>query len=158
VFRGCTLLLAPAPGSRAAVERFCSEAASALRDVELAARLASDARLGRVHAVESPDSYATWQQQPWPAPQCAQLRERLEGRCAALRRAASALPADLRPALRAALAWCAQAQHLAGRCAAAAPLQYDAGRFDAAAATWVAWRAAVSASRGRLPRALEEHR
>ena len=105
------------------------------RDVELVASLASDARLGRVHAAESPASYAAWQQQPWPEPQAAQLRARLDERRMALRRAATGLQPALRPALRAALAWCAQAEQLARRCVAALPLQYDAGRLDALAAT-----------------------
>lgn len=157
LFRGFALLQAPDPAARADVERFCSVAGPALRDVELVASLASDARLGRVHAAESPASYAAWQQQPWPEPQAAQLRARLDERHMALRRAATGLQPALRPALRAALAWCAQAEQLARRCVAALPLQYDAGRLDALAATWTAWRAAVAAGHGRLPRALEEN-
>ena len=69
-----------------------------------------------------------------------------------------ALPASSRGALRAALVWCTLAARLADRCAAALPLQYDAGRFEAPGAAWIAWRAALAASRGRLPGALQENR
>ena len=111
-----------------------------------------------VQAADAAEAYAAWQQQPWPQEQASQLAERLQRRSEGLRRAASTLPATLRPALRPAIAWCALAERLAGHCVATLPLQYHAGRFAAPAATWTAWRAAVAAVRGRLPRALEETR
>jgi phytoene synthase len=163
LFRNLLLLSCPAPDARADVERLATAAGSAVRDIELVARLASDARLGRVRVALPPPAGAQgahepWQAQPWPPAQALQVKERLRGRRQGLLRAAAALPASRRPALRAALVWCTLAARLADRCAAALPLQYDAGRFDAPAAAWIGWRAALAASRGRLPGALQENR
>jgi phytoene synthase len=163
LFRNLLLLCCAASEARADLERFATAAGSAIRDIELVARLAHDARLGRVHVALSPADAATsghqaWQAQPWPAAQAELLRARLQGRRQALARAASALPASRRDPLRAALVWCTLAARLAERCAAALPLQYDAGRFEAPGTAWIAWRAALAASRGRLPGALQENR
>lgn len=162
VFRSLALCLAPQPEARAALERFCGLAGPAVRDLELVARLAADARLGRVHLplvdAVTASGYAAWQQQPWPPAQVATLRERLAARRAALGDAARALPPAQRPRLRALLVWCALAERRAGHCQAALPFQYDAGRFDAMAAAWRAWRTALAAARGRLPAALQESR
>jgi phytoene synthase len=165
LFRNLALRLSPESAARAEVERFCTVAGPAVRDVELVTRLAADARLGRVHvplaapaAGAEPPEHEAWQRQPWPEAQAQALRERLGTRRAALRRAAAATPAAVRPSLRALLAWSALAERRAGRCAAALPLQYHAGRFEGLAAAWAAWRAAVAAARGSLPAALEESR
>lgn len=162
LFRNLALRLEPRPQARAALEHFCSVAGPAVRDVELVARLALDARLGRVHVplvgAAAAEDHAAWQQQPWPPAQAEVLRERLGARRSALGAAARELPAEHRPALRPLLAWCALAERRARDCVAALPLQYDAGRFDAIAAAWTAWRAALAATRGRLPAALQESR
>ncbi len=167
LYRNLSLLLCPEGAARADVERFVTSAGAAVRDIELVARFASDARLGRVHAALSRGSPAdtaadiasahpSWQAQPWAAAQSKALAERLHSRRAALARAAATLPGPWRAPLRAALTWCAVSARLAAGCAAALPLQYDAGRFDALGATWTAWRAALAATRGRVPRALQE--
>ena len=163
LFRNLTLLLCPAAAARAEVEHFSNAAGTACRDIELLARFAADARLGRVHVAlprgaDGPADHEAWQAQPWPAAQARVLEERLRLRRQGLARAVSALPAAWRAPLRPAVAWCALAARLAGRCAAALPLQYDAGRFDALGATWTAWRSALAATRGQVPRALQESR
>ncbi len=163
LFRNLVLLCCAASDARAEVERFATAAGSAIRDVELVSRLASDARLGRVHVALSPTGadmagHQAWQAQPWPAAPAAQLTERLRSRRQALARSAGALPASCRDPLRPALVWCTLASRLAERCAAALPLQYDPGRFEAPRAAWLAWRAALAASRGHLPGALQENR
>jgi phytoene synthase len=162
LFRNLLLLSCSGAAARADLERFATAAGSGIRDVELLSRLASDARLGRVHVALRPgaaaDSHEPWQAQPWPTDQARQLAERLQARRAGLAAALVPLPAARRNPLRGAIAWCALAARLAGRCVAALPLQYDAGRFDALGATWTAWRAALAASRGRLPGALQEIR
>ncbi len=169
MFRNVALLLCPEPEARADVERFSSAAGVAVRDVELVARLASDARLGRVHAVLTPPpalapapapspAHEPWQAQPWNEAHARPLRERLHARRAALSRANLDLPVPRRAALRAAIAWCAVTARLADRCATALPLQYDSGRFEAFGSTWTAWRAALAATRGQVHGALQENR
>jgi hypothetical protein len=162
LFRNLVLLCCAAPDARAELERFVTAAGSALRDLELLSRLASDARLGRVHVALPPGGAAggheAWQAQPWPAAQASQVADRLRARRAALVAAVARLPATRRSALRGPISWCALSARLADRCARALPLQYDAGRFEALGATWRAWRAALAASRGRLPRVLQETR
>ena len=161
-FRTLALRLLPDPAARAALERFCRAAGSAVRDVELVARLASDARLGRIHvamqvgAAPAEAAYEPWQRQPWPAHAAGDLRDRLRARRAALAEACRSLPAEWRPALRPMLVWCALAARLADRCLRALPLQYDPGRRDALAAAWTAWRSAVAADRGHPPPLLLE--
>jgi len=162
LFRNLVLLGCPAIDARGDVERFATAAGPAVRDIELVAQLASDARLGRLHVALPPSApgpgHEPWQAQPWPMVQAGQLEERLRTRRKALHRAVAQLPASQRDPLRAALVWCTLAAKLSDRCAAALPLQYDAGRFDAPAAAWIAWRAALAASRGQLPGALQENR
>jgi phytoene synthase len=163
LFRNLVLLNCAGPDLRADVERFATAAGSAVRDIELVARLASDARLGRVHVALRPppaaqSAHEPWQAQPWPPAEAGQLQERLLNRRRAVLQAASLLPASLRERQRAGLVWCTLAARLADRCAAALPLQYDAGRFEAPVAAWRAWRAALAASRGQLPGALQENR
>lgn len=164
LFRNLALRLCPAAEHRPAVEAFVALAGPALRDLELVARLAEDARLGRVHVAIDPDpdrapaTVEAWQRQPWPMEPANALRERIGRRRTELRRAAGALPESLRAALRPLLAWCALGCGLGDRCQAALPLQYHAGRLDPLRTGWMAWRAAVAASRGRLPQPLKENR
>ncbi len=171
LFRNLALFLCPDTQARADVERFCAAAGTAVRDIEVVTRLASDARLGRVHAVLArptalaPDAapppspaHHPWQAQPWNDAQARALHERLRARRSALSRANLELPVPRRAALRAAVGWCAVTARLADRCAAALPLQYDAGRFEALGSTWTAWRAALAATRGQVHGALQENR
>lgn len=164
LFRNLALRLCPAADDRPAVERFVALAGPALRDLELLARLADDARVGRVHSVIEPDpgrapaTVESWQRQPWPTGPDNALLERIGGRRGELRRAAGALPASLRAAQRPLLAWCALGCELGDRCQASLPLQYHPGRLAPLRAGWTAWRAAVAAARGRLPPTLKENR
>ena len=163
LFRNIALRLCPALDARAALEAFVGLAGPALRDLELIARLADDARLGRLHVVldskaaADPAIVSAWQRQPWPADACEALRDRIASRRGELCRAAAMLPPPMRSPLRPLLAWCALACELADRAQAALPLQYHAGRLTPLRAAWTAWRAALAASRGRLPQPLEEN-
>lgn len=164
LLRNLALRLCPALDHRAALEAFVGLAGPALRDLELVARLADDARAGRVHVVldanaaEDPGIVSSWQLQPWPTHVSQVLRERIATRRGELRRAAGSLPPELRPALRPVLAWSALACDLADRAQSALPLQYHPRRLAPLRTTWIAWRAALAATRGRLPPSLKEDR
>ena len=95
------------------------------------------------------------QKAPVPRPQAAPAAAAASGTPAP--RAAATLPPPMRSPLRPLLAWCALACELADRAQAALPLQYHAGRLTPLRAAWTAWRAALAASRGRLPQPLEEN-
>jgi len=163
LFRNLALRLCPSLDARAALEAFVGLAGPALRDLELVARLADDARLGRMHVVldanaaADPAIVSTWQRQPWPVDAAEALRQRIARRRGELCRAAATLPPPMRSPLRPLLAWCALAGVLADRAQAALPLQYHAGRLTPLRAAWTAWRAALAASRGQLPQPLEEN-
>jgi len=153
LFRSVVLLGSRGLGERAHLERFATQAGAALREIELLATLASDARQGRFHVPvgEDPAEHGPWRLQPW-SDECARtLAGRLQACGRSLCEAAQALPPAAIPGQRAALVWCALGLRAAQVTERALPLQPVPGRWEAAQATWLAWRAAVAAGRGTTP-------
>jgi 15-cis-phytoene synthase len=132
-----------------------SHLGAVLREIELLGDLAREARAGRLRvpleelesAQVAPEALAT---PPWPEALAAMLRQRQE----ALRRQLAALIASLAPQsqqrLRGLLVWCALSWQLSRRAQRALPHPPGASIAGAAAANWLAWRAARAAAAGRL--------
>jgi hypothetical protein len=131
-------------------------AGAAIREIELIADFAPRARAGRIHAALAGGvgDVAAWQAQPWPSHCAAALRLRIDAALDTLRASAAEVPADAREGRMTALTWMALAADLARRCARRLPTGLRAGRADGIRAVWLAWRAATSVARGRLPRGL----
>jgi phytoene/squalene synthetase len=153
LFRSVVLLGSRGLASRSALEGFASQAGAALREIELLAMLASDAREGRFHVPigEDETEHERWRLQPWDD-ECARLVSgRLEDCALRLRVAAQALPSGTISGQRTALVWCALGLRASRIALRALPEQPRMGRWDSAQATWVAWRSAIAADRGKLP-------
>lgn len=131
-------------------------AGAAIREIELIADFAPRARTGRIHAplIDGLEDVAPWQAQPWPQHCAAALASRLDAALGVLRACAAELPMEGRPDSLTALTWMALAADLAERCTRRLPLGLRVARADGVRAVWLAWRAATSAARGRLPRGL----
>ena len=129
---------------------------AALREGELLARLAPDARAGRLRlpldelAAARVDPARLAMPPPWPAPLAARLRARHGALRAELTAAVAALPRAAQPALRALLVWAALAgaasRRAERRLPGAHPGHDDHGVLDG----WRAWRAARAAAAGRF--------
>ncbi len=142
-----------APLGAAAVD--WTDFGAALRELELLAHLAADARGGRVRipldeleqARVAPQAIATV---PWPQG----LVGILQGRHQALRRQLTVVVAGLAPSIqqsdRGLLVWAALAWQASQRAERALPGAAAASIASAAAANWRAWRAARAAAVGRL--------
>ena len=153
LFRSVVLLGSRGLEERAHLERFATQAGAALREIELLATLASDARHGRFHVPIGEDGaeHDQWRMQPWNDECAKTLAERLDACGRSLCEAAQDLPPAVIPEQRAALVWCALGLRAAQVTKRALPLQPVPGRWEAAQATWLAWRAAVAAGRGTTP-------
>ncbi len=134
------------------------EAGSAVREIELIRNFAPRARLGRIHAVldRGLDSVAQWQACPWPAGCAEALAQRLQRARQQLQQAAATLPPPDRSLQRPALTWMALAARSAALALQHLPRPIPARRSSAMRDVWAGWRAASSASLGRLPAALAE--
>jgi len=133
-----------------------AELGAALCELELLGRLAADARSGRLRiplnelaqAAVAPEAVAT---PPWPQGLVVILR----GRHQALRRQLAAAVAGASPEMqqnaRGLLVWAALAWQASLRAERALPHPPAASIASAAAANWLAWRAARAAARGRRP-------
>jgi hypothetical protein len=131
-------------------------AGAAIREIELIADFAPRARAGRIHAALSGGirDVAAWQAQPWPSHCTEALRLRIDTALGVLRACAAEVPPDAREGTMTALTWMALAADLARRCARRLPTGLRPDRADGIRAVWLAWRAATSAARGRLPQGL----
>lgn len=137
------------------VTRFGRSLGRALKEIELLADLASDARLGRLRlpldelerAGIEPPALA---RPPWPAPLCALLRARQRAARAALAASVAELPASLQPPVRGLLVWAAVAHRGSLRAEQTLPHPRQAGRASRLADAWLGWRAARLADRRRF--------
>lgn len=157
VFR--TLALAGVAGDDALTadaERHAAVAGPALREIELLAAVTRHALAGRVFVPlgDPPAPHAPWTREPLAPAETAHLRSRLAALRDTLRSASAGLPARARSALAAPLVWSALALHTAAACASALPGIPQPDRFDPMRRNFLAWRAAVAATRGRLPSGL----
>ena len=149
LFRSVVLLGSRGLEERAHLERFATQAGAALREIELMATLASDARHGRFHVPIGEDGaeHDQWRMQPWNDECAKTLAERLDACGRSLCEAAQALPPAVIPEQRAALVWCALGLRASQVTKRALPLQPVPGRWEAAQATWLAWRAVWGSSK-----------
>jgi phytoene synthase len=128
---------------------------AALREGELLAGLARDARAGRLRlpldelaaAGVDPAGLAL---PPWPAPLAALLSTRQQALRAELAAAAAGLPRAAQPALRALLVWAALAGATSRRAERRLPQAPAAADDHAVLDGWRAWRAARQAGSGRF--------
>jgi phytoene synthase len=160
VFRPLALLGLGATDPRtAAAERYAVTAGPAVREIGLLAAVTVHARAGRVFVPlgDPPAPHEPWYRSPLAPAESAALTARFDLLLATLRQASSAVPADSRAPLAAALAWTALAARDAGRARAQLPHALEDTRSDPLRRTIAAWQAAVSAARGRLPRPLTPH-
>jgi 15-cis-phytoene synthase len=127
-----------------------------LREGELLARLASDARAGRLRlpldelAAARVDPTRLAMPPPWPAALAALVSARHRALRAELATAVARLPREAQPALRALLVWAALAGAASRRAERRLPgalvARDDHGLLDG----WRAWRAARAAAAGRF--------
>jgi phytoene synthase len=125
----------------------------ALREIELLANLAGEARSGRLRvpldeleqAGLAPDMLA---RPPWPRELADLMRKRLRELRTALAASVAALPRERQPPLRGLIVWAALGDRQAQRLERALPLPSSVGRMARAADVWLAWRAAHRADRG----------
>lgn len=128
---------------------------AALRELELLAELAPDARAGRMRipldeldqAAVAPQSLAA---PPWPQALATLLRARHRDLRQQLAAAVAGLAPPLQESARGLLVWAALAWQTSRRAERALPHAAGASIAGAAAANWRAWRAARAASAGRL--------
>ena len=150
--------LAAASAAQSAVERQALARAGrtlgvALRELQMLAELAQDARAGRLRvpldelerAGVEPESLA---RDPWPPALCVLLRSRSTVLRAELTAAATQLPPEAQSRLRGLLAWAALALRQARLTEQALPRQVRIGRAQRLSDAWLAWRAARRAARG----------
>jgi hypothetical protein len=157
IFR--TLSLAPLAGAdplTADAERFAARSGPAVREIELLAAVTRHALAGRVFVPlgDPPTPHAPWTREPLGEDESAQLRSRLGALQDTLRSAAAALPDAARGPLSATLCWSRLALRTAAACEVALPEIPRPARLEPLRRNLLAWRAAVAAARGRLPRGL----
>lgn len=157
IFR--TLSLAPLAGAdplTADAERFAARSGPAVREIELLAAVTRHALAGRVFVPlgDPPTPHAPWTREPLGEDESAQLRSRLGALQDTLRSAAAALPDAARGPLSATLCWSRLALRTAVACEDALPEIPRPARLEPLRRNLLAWRAAVAAARGRLPRGL----
>jgi phytoene synthase len=136
---------------------FALRAGAAVRELELLGQAHSLALQGLLYLpldelVAAGCGHADCHRQPFPEAVATLLRARFATCATALRESARALPPAARLAGRGALLWTSQSLRLAGRAAAALPMEYAAPRFAPLADTVAAWKAARRCLRGELPR------
>ena len=157
LFRTLTLAgLAGDDPQAAAAERYAATAGPALREIELLAAVTRHALAGRVFVPlgDPPAPHAPWTREPLGADESDRLRSRFRELRAALRAAGGALPATARAALTAPLVWSALGLRTATDCEAALPGIPQPARTGPLRRNLHAWRAALAATRGRLPAGL----
>jgi 15-cis-phytoene synthase len=145
---------------RVAAGQFGRSLGIALREIELTANLATDARSGRLRvpldeleqAGVAPDMLA---RPPWPSALGALLGTRLRELRTELAASIAALPAESQPSLRGLIVWAALARRQAERLEQALPQPASIGRGARAADAWLAWRVARRAERAAFAFATE---
>jgi phytoene/squalene synthetase len=128
---------------------------AAVREIELLADLAHDARIGRVRipldeldrAGVDPNTLAKL---PWPAPLTTLLKERHETLRATIAKGVAGLTREEQMAQRGMLVWVALTWRLSVRAQRSLPNVILPRRYDALADGWQAWRAARHAASGNL--------
>jgi len=136
-------------------EAYWGDLGAALCELDLLARLAPDARSGRLRvpldeleqARVAPAALATL---PWPQALVVILRGRHQALRQQLATAIQCLPPDAQRRSRGLLVWAALAWQASLRAERALPRPPAASIASAAAANWRAWRAARAAANGRL--------
>lgn len=144
-------------------ERLAATAGAPLRELEVLAEFSRHARSGRIYVPlgDPPRDHTVWSRVPLSAPDHAVLLERRGALIDELRAAASRVPPNQRPHLRAALLWMTfaveRARHDSSLTAietAGDPSASQTGLFEPWRRTMRAWRAALALSRERLPPSL----
>lgn len=128
---------------------------AAIREMELLTELGRDASRGRIRlpldelerANAEPDALA---KHPWPDEVTALVRSRHDSARAQLARAIRAVEGGQRAALRGILVWAALVEKSLDRTQRALPDRRRPHRLDGMADSWLAWRTARNASRGKL--------
>jgi phytoene/squalene synthetase len=128
---------------------------AAIREIDMLANLAVEARAGRVRVpldeLETSGVDAEGlAKNPWPAKLARVLASRHEALRAELERGVATVQGTAQPAVRGLLVWAALAWRQSKRAQLALPNQLQPGRFDTLGDAWVAWRAAQRAVRGRF--------
>jgi 15-cis-phytoene synthase len=131
------------------------EFGTALREIELLAQLASDARYGRLRIPldeleRTGAEPAALAKTPWPDSVAKLLRGRHEDSVAELVRASASLTPEVQLSSRGLLVWATLTRRVARSVARALPDASQPSRLSAIADTWSAWRAARRATLGRF--------
>lgn len=126
-----------------------------IREIELLADWPQHAHRGRLYRPlgDPPTPHEPWVQPRLGEPQCQQLRLRLEELAMELRHLARDWPRDELASQSPALVWATLAHATAMRLQNGLP-DFSITRFEPLSRTMRAWRAALSLSRGRLPKSL----
>lgn len=154
LFRALSLgSLGGADARTADAERFAARSGPAVREIELLAAVTRHALAGRVFVPlgDPPAPHAPWTREPLGRDECGLLRSRLSALQGTLRTAAADLPEAARAPLSAALSWSRLALRTAVACEQALPGIPQPARLEPLRRNLLAWRAALAATRGRLP-------
>jgi phytoene/squalene synthetase len=150
-----TPLVAPVSADSAAIAAGCRALGALLHEMELLARLADDARVGRLRltladlaaAAARPEELA---RPPWPPALADLLRRRHRQLRAELAASAAGLQGHVQPQLRGLLVWARLASQQSQRCERALPRAPEPRHHHGPLDSWRAWAAARRAAAGHF--------